>query len=147
MPFAFGDFGPLAGHLRYAERTSRKMARSLFYGMSRFGPGLEKRQAFLGRIVDIGAELYAIVAACVYARMLVETEGRREAYELADLFTRQSRLRIDQLFAALWNNEDTRNYRAAGQMLEGRYEWLEEGLLGGWDTAGEPPAQELPKAV
>ena len=151
VPFAFGELGPLAPHLRYAERTARKMARSLFYGMSRFGSGLEKRQALLGRIVDIGAELYAIVAACVYARMLVEDQGRQEAYELADLFARQARLRIDHLFDGLWNNEDTRNYKAAQRMLEGRYEWLEEGLLGVWDTAGtggqaETPYQ-LPRAV
>ena len=150
VPFTFSEFGPLATHLRFAERTARKMARSLFYGMSRYGPGLEKRQTFLGRIVDVGAELYAIVAACVYARMLVETEGRREAAELADVFARQSRLRIDQLFAQLWNNEDTRNYKAAQHMLEGRYQWLEEGLMGVWDTAmpTEPPdhSEQLPKA-
>jgi alkylation response protein AidB-like acyl-CoA dehydrogenase len=148
VPFAYHDFGAVAPHLRYAERTARKMARSLFYGMSRYGAGLEKRQAFLGRIVDIGAELFAIVAACVYARMLAERQGRADAYELADLFTRQSRLRIEHLFDALWNNEDSRNYRAAQQMLDGRYRWLEEGLLGVWETAAPPQhSEELPKAV
>lgn len=141
VPFAFSDFGPLAKNIRYVERTSRKMARSLFYGMSRYGPALEKRQAFLGRIVDIGAELFAIVAACVYARMLAEDHGRHEAQELADLFTRQSRLRIDQLFEALWHNEDSRNYKAAQQMLEGRYQWLEEGLLELWEQRSEDGEQ------
>ena len=47
-------------------------------------------------------------------------------YELADLFCRQSRRRIETLFEALWHNEDTRNYKAAQRMLEGRYRWLEE---------------------
>lgn len=151
VPFGYHGFGVLAPHLRYAERTARKMARSLFYGMSRYGAGLEKRQAFLGRIVDIGAELFAIVAACVYARMLAERQGRTDAYELADLFTRQSRLRIQHLFDGLWNNEDSRNYRAAQQMLGGRYAWLEDGLLGVWETTAPPQdsqeAEQLPKAV
>jgi alkylation response protein AidB-like acyl-CoA dehydrogenase len=136
LPLSFRDFGPLAGHLRYAERTARKMARSLFYGMSRYGPRLELKQAYLGRIVDIGAELYAVSAACVYARMLAE-ENRdgEQAYELADLFCRQARRRIDHLFHDLWHNDDSRNYRAAQRMLEGRYLLLEEGLLEAWELA------------
>ena len=34
-PGAYGEFGPLAAHLRYIERSSRKLARSTFYGMGR----------------------------------------------------------------------------------------------------------------
>jgi len=147
VPFSYPEFGRLGPHMRYAERTARRMARSLFYGMSRYGAGLERRQMFLGRIVDIGAELYAITAACVYARMLAEHQDRADAIELADLFGRQARLRIDQLFGALWRNEDSRNYKAAQQMLEGRYSWLEEGLVGTWDPAHRPDAETLPKAV
>jgi len=147
VPFSYGEFGRLGSHMRYAERTARKMARSLFYGMSRYGAGLERRQMFLGRIVDIGAELYAITAACVYARMLAEDQGRSDAVELAELFARQARLRIDQLFAGLWHNEDTRNYKAAQQMLEGRYSWLEDGLVDGWDITAAPDSERLPRAV
>ena len=147
VPVAYRDFGRLGGHLRYSERTARKLARSLFYGMSRFGPKLELRQAFLGRIVDIGAELYAIGAACVYARMLAEDhQESEESYELADLFCRQSRRRIETLFEALWHNEDTRNYKAAQRMLEGRYRWLEEGIIESWGELPPiaAPAQERP---
>jgi alkylation response protein AidB-like acyl-CoA dehydrogenase len=147
VPFSYREFGRLGPHVRYAERTARKMARSLFYGMSRYGAGLERRQMFLGRIVDIGAELFAITAACVYARMLAEDQDRADAVELADLFGRQARLRIDRLFNALWRNEDSRNYNAAQQMLEGRYSWLEEGLVGTWDSARDPDTETLPRAV
>jgi hypothetical protein len=59
-PGAYERFGPLAGHLRFVERSSRKLARSTFYAMGRWQAKLEKKQAFLGRIVDIGAELFAI---------------------------------------------------------------------------------------
>ena len=60
LPTAFTEFGPLAGHLRYDERASRRLARSTFYGMSRWQGRLEHKQRFLARIVDIGTELFAI---------------------------------------------------------------------------------------
>ena len=67
-PGAFAEFGPLAEHVRYVERGSRKLARSTFYLMGRYQARLEHKGHLLGRIVDIGAELYAIACACVYAQ-------------------------------------------------------------------------------
>jgi len=126
-PASYGEFGPLAGHLRYAERASRKLARSTFYGMSRWQGKMERKEAFLGRVVDIGAELFAISAVCVRAR--AEKDARPEGLELADLFCRQSRLRIERLFDALWSNTDTVDGKAAKRILDGRYAWLEEGIV------------------
>ncbi|RZQ59267.1 acyl-CoA dehydrogenase family protein [Amycolatopsis suaedae] len=145
VPTSFGDFGSLATHLRYVERTARKLARSTFYGMARWQAGLEKRQAFLGRIVDIGAELFAMSASCVRARMQRDTGADGEAAcELADAFCRQARLRVDRLFDALWDNTDDVDRRIAGQTLSGRYSWLEAGVLdqsegtGPWIAHWEP---------
>src|SRR5438034_752242 len=67
-PGAYSEFGRLAAHLRYVERASRKLARVTFYAMARWQGRLERKQGFLGRIVDIGAELFAISAVCVRAR-------------------------------------------------------------------------------
>src|SRR5690348_1635022 len=64
----YAAFGRLAPHLRFVNRMSRKLARTLFHCMVRFGPKLEKRQAVLGRLVEIGAELLAITAACSRAQ-------------------------------------------------------------------------------
>lgn len=124
-PQGYAEFGPLAQHLRYVERASRKLARSTFYAMSRWQGRLERKQGFLGRIVDIGAELYAMSAVCVRAR----AEGRPEGRELADLFCRQARLRAEGLFAALWENTDQLDGRAAERVLAGRYAFLEEGVI------------------
>jgi alkylation response protein AidB-like acyl-CoA dehydrogenase len=137
-PGAYGEFGPLADHVRYVERSARKLARSIFYGMTRWQAGLERRQAFLGRTVDIGAELYAVSAACVYAQTVgrEHPDRRAEAVELADLFSRQARLRIEVLFTALWENADDANYAAAQRLLDGRYTWLEQGII---DPSGEGP--------
>ena len=69
VPGSYQEFGALAPHLRYVERTSRKLARETFYAMARWQGKLERKQGFLGRIVDIGAELFAMSAVCVRAQM------------------------------------------------------------------------------
>ncbi len=129
-PSSYEEFGPLAKHLRFAERNSRKLARSTFWGMSRWQAGLEKRQSFLGRIVDIGAELFAIASAVVYADTLQREHPERaaEARELADLFCLQARRRVEALFHSLWFNDDDAGYAAAMAVLDGRHKWIEEGI-------------------
>ncbi|AEV85570.1 acyl-CoA dehydrogenase [Actinoplanes sp. SE50] len=126
-PMEYADYGPLAAHLRYVERASRKLARSTFYAMSRWQGKLERKQGFLGRIVDIGAELFAMSATCVRAH--AEKDRQPAGLELADLFCRQARLRAEALFAALWDNTDTLDVKAARRVLDGRYAFLEEGVV------------------
>jgi alkylation response protein AidB-like acyl-CoA dehydrogenase len=131
VPTSYSEFGPLAKHLRYVERSSRKLARQTFYGMSRWQAKLEHRQGFLARIVDIGAELFAMAAACTRAEMLrVEDLAKGEsAYELADAFCAQSRVRVDELFERLWRNTDDGDQAIADHVLEGAFSWLEEGII------------------
>src|SRR5215211_155104 len=130
-PGAYERFGSLAGHLRFVERSSRKLARSTFYAMGRWQARLEKRQAVLARIVDIGAELFAMSSAVVYADTIRAEQPARadEAAELADLFCKQSQRRVGDLFRALWSNEDVENYALAQWVLDGRYTFLEEGVV------------------
>lgn len=125
-PGSFSDFGVLAGHVRYVERASRRLARQIFLGMARWQGAMERRQAFLGRAVDIGAELYAMTASCVRAK--AEQDEHAEGVELADAFCSQSRVRIEALFTALWRNSDAEDRRLAKQVLTGRYAWLEQGV-------------------
>jgi alkylation response protein AidB-like acyl-CoA dehydrogenase len=129
-PGSYAEFGDLATHLRYAERGSRKLARSTFWAMGRYQAKLEQRQALLGRIVDIGAELFAISAAVVYANTVAAEQPARadSARELADLFCRQARRRADRLFHELWANDDSEGYATAQAVLDGRHEWIEDGV-------------------
>ncbi len=147
-PTAYNEFGPLASHLRFVERSTRKLARNTFYGMARWQAKLEQRQGFLGRIVDIGAELFAMSAVCVRA------EGQRtadpvvggQAYELADTFCQQATLRVEALFNALWTNTDSGDVRLTRDVLNGRYSLLEDGIIeqsegtGPWIAHWEPGA-------
>jgi alkylation response protein AidB-like acyl-CoA dehydrogenase len=128
-PGAFGEYGPLAGHARYIERASRKLARETFYAMARWQGKLERKQGFLGRVVDIGAELFAMSAACVRARAEASTPDGPAGQELADVFCRQARLRAEALFDALWDNTDAVDVRAARRVVDGRYAFVEEGVL------------------
>ncbi|MBS4727462.1 acyl-CoA dehydrogenase family protein [Mycobacterium sp. SM1] len=145
-PTSYREFGRLASHLRFVERSARKLARNTFFGMARWQAGLEHKQGFLGRIVDIGAELFAMSAVCVRAeaqRAADPVEGE-QAHELADAFCRQAALRVEALFHALWTNTDSTDVRLAHDVLEGRYIWLEEGILdqsegtGPWIASWEP---------
>ncbi len=124
VPGSFADFGPLATHLRFVERSSRKLARHTFYAMSRWQGKMERKQRFLGRVVDIGAELFAISASCVRAK----ADGTN-AVELADAFSRQARVRVDELFARLWTNTDDSDLVLTRKVLAGEYAWLEDGVL------------------
>ena len=127
----YAEFGRLAPHLRYIARSARRLARGIFHSMVRFGPKLEYRQAVLFRLVDVGAELFAMAAACCRAQWLLKREpdtGRR-AVELADLFCRQARGRINAKFRGLWRNEDGHTYRVAQDVLAGGHRWLERGTV------------------
>ncbi|MGH7731151.1 MAG: acyl-CoA dehydrogenase family protein, partial [Candidatus Eiseniibacteriota bacterium] len=130
----FSGFGPLAGHVRYLKRTSRRLARRQFHLMVQHGPALEKRQAQLFRCVDIGAELFAMAATCVRAeRDHRRKPGDASARELADLFCRHARRKIGTLFRAIDANDDEATYRLARGVLDERYTWLEQGIFGAPD--------------
>ena len=127
----YARFGSLAPHVRYVERTARRLARGVFHAMMRFGPKLEYRQAVLFRLVDVGAELFAMAATCARARALAQRDpaAGHHAIALADLFCRQAKSRISEKFRHLWRNEDTRTYRAAQDVLAGEHGWLERGMV------------------
>jgi hypothetical protein len=146
VPTSYPEFGPLARHLRFVERSSRRLARQTFYGMSRWQAKMEHHQRFLGRVVDIGAELFAMAASCVRAEMLLadDPERGRSAQRLADAFCGQARQRVEVLFDELWSNTDDIDRKLASAVLAGDVTWLEEGVLdpsegtGPWIARWEP---------
>jgi hypothetical protein len=131
VPQSYASYGELAGQMRFVERASRKLARSTFYAMARWQAGTEDHGAFLGRIVDIGAELFAISAAVVYTQtqMREHPERAAETQELAGAFCNQAQHRTERLFHELWSNADAANHHLALDVLGGRHAWLEEGII------------------
>ncbi len=126
----------LAAHLVFARRASKRLARSLFHAMAANGPALEKRQVLLGRFVDVGTDLMAIGATISRAKSrLKASPDDRSPVELADHFCRAARRRIEAAFRAIRDNDDAAARPASKGTLEGRYAWLEEGILAGEEKA------------
>ena len=152
VPGAFSEFGRLARHMRFAERHTRKLGRALFHAMVRYGPKLERRQLVLFRAVDIGAELFAMTAACVRANMLAR-EGSDRGVVVADLFCRAARERVERLFESFYGAYDGTMYRVAQQVMRGEHAWLETGIISMLEDepvateaeqGGEPPLAYTP---
>ncbi len=140
----FGEFRSLARHVRFAARASGKLARSIFYGILVFRGGLERRQGFLFRIVDIAMELFAMTAVVARARQMRELEhpAADEARMLADLFCLESRATVSERFHALWRNRDALKDAVGRGVLQGRQSWLEQGIVG----LGRPAEDLAPRA-
>ena len=107
------------------------MARSLFHAMGRHQATLERKQAQLGRFVEIGSELFAMAAAVSRADTLhsLDPEKYPGVIELADIFCRHSRRRVKSTFRAISSNDDVATYKFAQRVVDGEYEWLEEGAV------------------
>jgi alkylation response protein AidB-like acyl-CoA dehydrogenase len=125
---SFSEFGALGPELRYIEKTTRRLGRSIFHAMVRLGPKLERRQMVLFRAVDIGAELFAMAATCSRAHALVKA-GDANAGDLALLFCREARLRIADHFRMLFGPNDAALYSISQRVLKGEFQWLEEGTV------------------
>lgn len=120
----------LAGHLGQVATLSRRMARTLFHQMVIHGVKLEKRQVQLGRIADIGTDLFAIAATCVYAQKLMQDgEPAARVLTLVDDFRAQALLRVEQNFRGIGRNADQHGYDLAQQVLAGEHQWVERGIV------------------
>ena len=135
---SYAEFGPLAGHVGYIERTTRKLGREIFHAMVKLGAQLERRQLVLFRAVDVGAELFAMTAACTRAQRLAK-QGQTNALELADVFCREARVRIDQYLRQMFGPNDTAVYRTALGVLGAEFSWLEQGIVDTLWSAPTPP--------
>ncbi len=123
--------GPLGRHERFVRRSTPALARAVFHSMLRFGPGLEKRQRTLGRLVDIGTDLFAMAASLARADSLVNANpADRSALAPADVFCEEARRRVCANFRALWMNDDRDEYKLAQDVLAGKLAWLEKGVVG-----------------
>jgi alkylation response protein AidB-like acyl-CoA dehydrogenase len=120
----------LQGHIDYAARTSKRLARGLFHAMARFGPKLDREQLLLSRFVGVATELFAISATCSYAQWLLgQGKPADEVLSVADYFCRSAKTRIDHHFAGTMRNVDRRGYQLVQELLAGKHELLRDGIV------------------
>lgn len=130
---SYSELGPLAKHFQYVERNSHKLARKLFHSMVRYRQKLEKRQLTLGRLIEIGTELFAISATVSHAATLYKNNpSDRTPIELADHFAAMARRRIEEKYRALVDNDDRKSNALAKRVIDGDMKWLEKGIMKPW---------------
>jgi len=122
------EFGRLGEHMGFIERESRHLSRSIFHAMVRYQAKLERKQMVLFRIVDIGTDLFAMAATISYAVMLAR-HGQKNAIELADVFCREARMRVEYNFKHLFDNHDELAYKVVQDMMKDKYDWLQGDLV------------------
>jgi len=124
------ELGSLSGHYGFIEKNAHKLAYNIFYYMARYQQKLEKKQLILGRLMEIGTDLFAMGAVCSYAKTLSkEQSGSDLPLKLADHFCALAEARILSRFKALTVNTDKTANRVADDVLQDKYRWLEKGII------------------
>ncbi|HXA44148.1 MAG TPA: hypothetical protein VNZ25_01475, partial [Candidatus Angelobacter sp.] len=99
----------------------------------RHGPKLEHEQLLLDRFVDIGAELFAVTAACSRAKQFIRENKNPEEcahfLALVDYFCRAARGRIQQKYHGIHHNDDHSGYDCARKIMAGQLDHLTAGIV------------------
>ena len=101
-------------------------------------PGRHRQRA----VRDVGERVPRAHARATGAR-----PRRARPGELADLFCRQARRRVRDLFRELWSNDDVARYRLGVSVLDGGHAWLEAGILRHEAPAARPAPRKQEVAV
>ncbi len=144
---SYSKYGKMAPFLRYAEASSRRLARNVFHGMLRYQAGLERKQAFMFRSVDIAMELTVMVATVVRTKALLEANAphAKAALELTDTFARNAQFYVEQKFRELWKNQDERKYKVGRHILDEAHTWIEPQPV--WTPEGGQPEGDAKTAA
>lgn len=127
---SYKGLGVLAKHYQFIERSAPRLARTLFFYMAKYQKGLEHKQMLLGRLIEIGTDLFVMAAACSYAiAQSKQRNGSKGPLELADYFCQITSRGIKQRFAALCHNDDKATNQLAKRVIEKEVTWLEDGII------------------
>ena len=130
---SYEELEELSDHFHYVDSTCHRLARTIFHNMGIHREKLERRQNLLGRLMDIGTELFVMAAVCSYAVQL--RKEKPESVELAENWCIHARKKVEQLFEDLSNNQDALDNKLAGDVLKGQMRWMEVGIV----SIGEEP--------
>jgi len=125
---SYEELEELSDHFHYVDITSHKLARTIFHYMGIYREKLEKRQNILGRLMDIGTELFVIAATCSYAHHLKQKDHSMHATVLADNWCNHAKDTIEKLFQDLNQNHDRQDNLLAKDILAGDMRWMESDI-------------------
>lgn len=115
--------------LLFVERTSRRLARTIFYAMLLHRQALRDDQGRQNRIEMIGEDLLAITATALYAESQERIAARPEVWDLAEECFREAKARIEHNIHELIRNQDRAVAAVGGNALGGRYPSLSSGII------------------
>lgn len=124
----FKEMGELESFYQFIDTSSHKMSIALFRAMVKYQKKLELKQLLLGRLMDIGTDLFAMSACCSYAVHMADKMNDKGPLELARFFCTMASRRVDEKFDELQDNDDKMGNKLAEKVIEKNYRWLEEGI-------------------
>jgi hypothetical protein len=107
--------------LAYIERTSRRLARAMFYAMAFHRQALRDDQGRQNRIEMIGEDLLVMAATALYAEAQERTAGHPEVWDLAEESFREAKQRVEQNIRELIRNQDMVVAAVGIKALRGTY--------------------------
>jgi len=114
--FHKGFTGQWKKQIKWVDRRTRRLARTLFHLMALNGPKLEMRQLALARVVDIGTEL-GVMALVASRAQTAENRGDTATLERASFYLNWGRMRVDRLFQELSHNNDKQASKLAKELM------------------------------
>ena len=115
--------------LRFVERTSRRLARTIFYAMLLHRQALQDDQGRQNRIETVGEDLLVTAATALYAEAHEKTAGHPEVWDLAEESFRAAKQRIEQNLRELIRNQDIAMTDVGAKALSGTYPLLTDGII------------------
>ena len=115
--------------LLYAERTSRRLARTILYAMVRYREALRDDQGRQNRIEEVGEDILTIAATALHAEALHRAQGDGRVWDLADELFREAVTRIDANIAGLIRNDDHQPAAVGQRALRSQYPSLSGGII------------------
>ncbi len=115
--------------LLYAERASRRLARTILYAMVRYREALRDDQGRQNRIEEVGEDILTIAATALHAEALHRAQGDSRVWDLADELFREAVTRIDANIAGLFRNDDHQPAAVGQRALRSQYPSLSGGII------------------
>ena len=115
--------------LLFVERTSRRLARTIFYAMLLHRKALQDDQGRQNRIEMVGEDLLVIATTALYAETQERTSEHPEVWNLAEESFREARQRIEHNIRELIHNQDTAVTTVGKKAVSGTYPSLSGGII------------------
>jgi len=116
--------------LRYAERSSRRLASAVFWAMVRHGTQLRDDQGRQTRIETVGEDLLTIATSALWASSQERANADEQVWDLVEHVAAGARLRIDHAIDELRGRNTDQVVATIGQQaVGGSYTWLSQGII------------------